>query len=145
MAERQNIDFASAANIKTSSKPGTAMNIVLWIVQILLAALFIFGGVFKLRAPIEEMTKQMPAMPGMFLRFIGACETLGGLGLILPGLLRIQKGLTPLAAIGLTIITVGATVVTIVAGLGAMAAFPFVTALLCFFIAYGRRSDLIGN
>lgn len=143
MAERQ--DFASATNIRTSSKPGTALNIVLWIVQILLAALFIFGGVFKLRAPIEEMTKQMPAMPGMFLRFIGACETLGGLGLILPGLFRIQKGLTPLAAIGLMIITLGATVITIAGGMGVLAALPFVTALLCFFVAYSRRSDLMGK
>jgi hypothetical protein len=141
MTGQKDIHFAQT----TTSKPSTAMNIVLWIVQVLLAALFLFGGIFKLVAPIEEMTKQMPGMPGMFLRFIGVCETLGGLGLILPGLLRIKKGLTPLAAIGLTIITLGATVITITGGMGAMAAFPFVTALLCFFIAYSRRSDLMGS
>jgi len=76
------------------------MNAVLWIVQALLAALFLFAGSMKFIMPIEEMTKQMPSMPGWFLRFIGVVEILGGLGLILPGLLRIKPGLTPLAAAG---------------------------------------------
>ena len=55
-------------------------------------------------------------MPGLFLRFIGLCEVLGALGLILPRLLGIRPGLTPLAATGLVIIMVGATVVTLMAG-----------------------------
>ena len=80
------------------------MNVVLWIIQVLLALLFLFAGGMKLILPIEEMTKQMP-MPGLFLRFIGVCEVLGALGLILPGLLRIRPGLTPLAAAGLVIIS----------------------------------------
>ena len=46
------------------------------------------------------------ALSGTFLQFIGVCEALGGLGLILPGLLRIKPGLTPLAAVGLVIIVV---------------------------------------
>ncbi len=69
----------------------------------------------KLVLPIEEMTKQM-AMPGLFLRFIGVCEVLGGIGLILPGLLHFQPRLTPLAAAGLTIIMIGAVVVTLMIG-----------------------------
>ncbi len=73
------------------------MNIALWIVQALLAALFLFAGGVKLITPIEEMTKQI-AMPGWFLRFIGVAEVLGALGLILPWLLRIKPVLTPLAA-----------------------------------------------
>lgn len=83
------------------------MNVVMWIVQVLLPLLFLFGGGMKLVLPIEEMTKQM-AMPGLLLRFIGVCEVLGGLGLILPGLLRIWTALTPLAAAGLVIIMIGA-------------------------------------
>lgn len=115
------------------------MNILLWIIQILLALLFLFGGVSKLVMPIEEMTKQMAVpMSGLFLRFIGVCEVLGGLGLILPSLLRIMPWLTPLAAIGLAIITAGATVVTVMGGMGAMAIIPLVVCLLSAFVAYGR-------
>ena len=113
------------------------MNIVLWIIQVLLALLFLFSGVMKLILPIEEMTKQM-AMPGLFLRFLGVVEVLGALGLILPGLFRIKPWLTPLAAVGLTIIVIGATVITLMIGGGATAMIPLVTALLSAFVAYGR-------
>ena len=78
------------------------MNVALWIIQALLAALFIFGGGMKLVLPLDKLTGPVP-MPGMFLRFIGVCELLGGLGLILPSLLRIRPGLTPLAAVGLVL------------------------------------------
>ena len=84
----------------------------LWILQGLLAALFLFTGGTKLVLPIEEMTKQVP-LPGLFLRFIGVAEVLGAIGLILPGLLHIRPGLTPLAAAGLVIIMIGATVLTL--------------------------------
>lgn len=113
------------------------MNVVLWIIQVLLALLFLFSGVTKLVLPIEDMTKQL-VMPGLFLRFLGVVEVLGALGLILPGLFRIKTWLTPLAAIGLTIIMVGATVITLKIGGGATAIIPLVTALLSAFVAYGR-------
>ena len=113
------------------------MNTVLWFVQALLAALFLFAGGMKLVTPIEEMTKQM-AMPGWFLRFIGVAEFLGGLGLILPGLLRIRPGLTPLAALGLVIIMIGATVVSLKMGAGVMTLIPLVVGILAAFVAYGR-------
>jgi hypothetical protein len=113
------------------------MNVVLWIIQVLLALLFLFAGVTKLILPIEEMTKQM-VMPGLFLRFLGVVEVLGALGLILPGLFRIKTWLTPLASVGLTIIVVGATVITLKIGGGASAMIPLVTALLSAFVAYGR-------
>ena len=111
---------------------------VLWIVQGLLAALFLFAGGMKLVLPIEEMTKQM-ALPGLFLRFIGVVEVLGAIGLILPGLLRIRPGLTPLAAAGLVIIMIGATVLTLTSVGVAPALIPLVVGLLAAFVAYGRR------
>jgi uncharacterized membrane protein YphA (DoxX/SURF4 family) len=113
------------------------MNIALWIIQALLAALFLFAGGTKLVLPIEEMTKEMP-MPGWFLRFIGVAEVLGGVGLVLPWLLRIRPGLTPLAAAGLLIIMIGATVTTLMTGEIAMAMFPLLVGILCVFVAYGR-------
>ena len=114
------------------------MTRALWMIQGLLALLFLFAGGAKLVLPVAEMTKQMPMLSGSFLRFVGVCEVLGGFGLILPGLLRIQQWLTPLAAACLVVIMIGATVVTLMTGGGATALFPFVTGLLLVFVAYGR-------
>lgn len=113
------------------------MTYALWIIQGLLALLFLFAGGMKLVLPIEEMTKQMP-MPGPFLRFIGVAEILGALGLILPGLLRIRPDLTPLAAAGLVIIMIGATALTLAIGPVAPALIPLVVGFLAAFVAYGR-------
>jgi hypothetical protein len=77
-------------------------------------------------------------LPGAFVRFIGVAEVLGAIGLILPGLLRIRPGLTPLAAAGLVVIMIGATAVTLVGGDVALALVPLVVGLLAAFVAYGR-------
>ena len=117
------------------------MTSALWIVQGLLALLFLSSGSTKLGLP---MSLPLPGMvlplPGLFMRFIGIAEVAGAIGLILPGLLRIRPGLTPLAACGLMIIMIGATVVMLVGGGVAAALFPLVVGLLCAFVAYGRRS-----
>ena len=113
------------------------MTYALWIVQGLLALLFLFAGGVKLVLPLEELTKQMP-LPGLFVRFIGVAEVLGAIGLIVPGLLRIRPGLTPLAAAGLVIIMIGATVLTLAGGDVAPALIPLVVGLLSAFVAYGR-------
>ena len=115
-----------------------SMNVVLWIIQGLLAALFLFAGGAKFVMPPEVLTAGPPPMPLLFIRFIGVCEVLGAIGLILPSLLRIRPGLTPLAAAGLVIIMIGATVLTIMTGGIVVALMPFVTGILCAFIAYGR-------
>ena len=113
------------------------MNRALWVVQILLAALFLFGGVMKLVLPLAQMAGPVE-LPGWFLRFIGVAETLGGIGLILPSVLRIKPGLTPLAAAGLVIIMIGAVVITLPSmGVGP-ALLPLVVGLAAAFIAYGR-------
>lgn len=118
------------------------MNIVLWIIQVLLALLFLFAGGTKLWFSIETL-KEMGSpnqvdLPGWFLRFIGVCEVLGALGLILPGLLKIRPKLTSLAAVGLVLVMIGATVVTIMAdGIGP-AVVPIVVGLLAAFVAYKR-------
>src|SRR5439155_25057067 len=109
----------------------------LWIVQGLLAARFLFAGAVKLVMPIAELEKQT-GMPGWFLRFISVAEVLGALGLVLPRLLRIRPGFTPLAATGLVIIMLGATVVTLASGALAAALMPLVVGVLAAFVAYGR-------
>src|SRR5436305_10831774 len=112
-------------------------NGVLWIVQGLLAALFLFAGGMKLVLPIDAMAGPV-ALPGPFLRFIGVAEVLGAIGLVLPGMLRLRTELTPVAACGLAIIMVGATsIMAATSGVGA-AIFPFVVGLLAGSVAYGR-------
>ena len=113
------------------------MNVALWIVQVLLAAEFIFSGVMKFVTPVEDMTKQV-AMPGWFLHFIGVAEVLGGLGLLLPGLFGKKTFLTPIAAAGLVVIMIGACVITLLIGGGVLVLIPLVTGILAAFIAYGR-------
>jgi uncharacterized membrane protein YphA (DoxX/SURF4 family) len=114
------------------------INAVLWTVQVLLALLFLFAGGMKLVAPAEMLKGPGIEFPVLFLRFIGVCELAGGLGLILPGLLRIRVGLTPLAAAGLVVIMIGATATTLIGGIGAGAAVPFVVGILAASVAYGR-------
>jgi len=113
----------------------------LWILQVLLALLFLFAGSMKLITPIEVMMAQMTVpLPGLFLQFIGVAEVAGAIGLILPGLLRIRPGLTPLAAVCLGIIMIGATGVTLLGGDVVVALIPLVVGLFCVTVAYGRRS-----
>ena len=111
------------------------MNVLLWIIQILLALLFVFAGVTKLVLPMPDQVH----LPVLFFKFIGLCELLGGLGLVLPGLFRTKQFLTTLAAIGLTIIMIGAVVITIAEVGVAAALIPLITGLLCAWIAFARR------
>ncbi|MEP7214281.1 MAG: DoxX family protein [Acidobacteriota bacterium] len=118
------------------------MNILLWVLQGLLGLLFLFAGVTKFLIPYDDMMKDAPViMPYWFILFIGACEVLGGLGLILPWLLKVKPGLTPLAAGLLIVIMIGATATSAVAS-PAMAIFPLIIGLLLAFVAYKRRGEL---
>ena len=117
------------------------MNSALWTVQALLALLFLFVGGMKLVLPIEVLTSMGPPnqvqLPGLFIKFIGVCEVLGALGLILPGIFRVKTWLTPLAAAGLVIIMIGAAALSLKLGLG-VALPPVVVGLLLAFVSYGR-------
>ena len=115
------------------------MNRALWIVQTLLALLFLFAGGMKFVMPMDQMIQGMPPAlaNGSFIHFIAVCEILGGIGLILPAALRIKPRLVPLAAAGLVIIMIGAVVLSMPQGI-ALAALPLMTGLLLVFVAYGR-------
>jgi len=123
--------------MRQSREEDDEMHRALWVVQWLLALLFVFAGGMKLVMPIEEMTKEI-ALPGAFLRFIGVAELLGGLGLVLPGLTGIRPELTPLAAAGLTIIMIGAVPLSIMTGGAVTALMPLIVGLLLVYVAYGR-------
>ncbi len=113
------------------------MSKVLWVVQALLAVVFLFAGGVKFTLPAEVLTAQFPVTV-LFVQFIGACEVLGALGLLLPSIFRLRTGLTPLAAAGLVIIMAGATAISLAIGAGAAALMPLALGLLAAFVALGR-------
>ena len=118
-------------------------NKVLWTLQILLAALYLFAGGFKLVASPEQMSTPGGPTPSanmiLFLRMIGGFEVLGAAGLILPGVTGIKRHLTSVAAGCLAIIMVGAVVVSI-AQIGVTAAImPLVAGILDLVVMSGRR------
>jgi uncharacterized membrane protein YphA (DoxX/SURF4 family) len=140
MKDASSLQLANETN-SNERKQSRIMTSTLWVIQSLLALLFVFAGIMKLITPIEMMTAQMTVpLPGLFLRFIGIAEVAGALGLILPGLLRIRPGLTGLAACGLIIIMIGAVVLTLITGDIVSALMPLVVGILCLFVVYGRRS-----
>lgn len=121
----------------TASAQPRKYGALLWTVQGMLAVVFLFAGSMKLVLPAAELTKQM-TLSVPLLRFIGVCEVLGALGLILPGLSRIRTELTPLAATGLVVIMIGAVVVTVATTGVAPALMPLIVGGLAAFVAYGR-------
>ena len=110
------------------------MNTLLWTLQIAFGLLFVLHGAALLIMP-PQLAGQLEALPypKIFLQFIGLCELLGGLGLILPWWLGVASVLTPLAAAGLALIMAGAVVTHLQAGeTPQVAALSTVTALLVF-------------
>jgi uncharacterized membrane protein YphA (DoxX/SURF4 family) len=123
-------------SITTSSK---AASVSLWVAQSLLAVLFLFAGVAKLTMPPAVLVQQS-GLPFGFLRFIAVAEISGAAGLVLPGLLRIRRDLTPIAAIGLILIMAGATTLTAATQGVAPAVFPLIVGIVLTLVVRGRRS-----
>ncbi|MDE3077495.1 MAG: DoxX family protein [Chloroflexota bacterium] len=119
------------------------MNIAVWVVSGLLAVVFLVASSTKLVMPREKLAKApgggwVVDFSAGFVKFLGAVELLGAIGLILPALLGIAVVLTPLAAGGLAVIMAGAAVVefrhhAINHGLGNLAYL-----VLAGFVAFGR-------
>lgn len=137
------MQFTTAATIRTNRAGSTGSTsflsrpATLWTIQGVLAALFLFAGVMKLVSPADSLDEQS-SLPVLFLRFIAFCEALGALRLVFPQLLKIRPGLTTLAAAGLLIIMVGATVISAVTVGVLPALIPLTVGLLCAAIVYGR-------
>ena len=95
----------------------------------------------KISQPIDQLSKMLPwaaQMPEVFVRFIGAAEVLGAIGLILPSLLRIQPKLTPIAAVGLALVMLFAIIFHISRGETGVIGMNFVLIAIAAFIAWGR-------
>ena len=85
------------------------MNIVLWLLQVLLAVAFLLHGLLFISPPAAIVAQMNAALPRWFQLFLGVAEVLAAIGLILPGLTRIKPGLVPAAAAGIMIVMVSAT------------------------------------
>ncbi len=114
------------------------MKITVWVVSALLALAFLFVGGMKLTTPTAEMAQMSQGVPVILLRIAGAAEVLGALGLILPAATRILPVLTPLAASGLVVVMLGATITNIVIGAYPVAIQTIVLGLFAGFVARAR-------
>jgi uncharacterized membrane protein YphA (DoxX/SURF4 family) len=118
------------------------MNIVLWIVQILLALAFLLAGTGKVTLPLDWLAARMQWVnsirPSQFVRVIGVLEVLGAIGLILPGVTGILPWLTPVAAIGLVLTMIGAMMLHIRRGEASLIAPNIFLLLLAAFVVIGR-------
>lgn len=118
------------------------MNIVLWIVQILLALAFLMAGTMKATQPLDKLAVRMKwvnAMkPPQLVRLIGILEILAAIGLILPAVTGILPWLTPVAAAGLVLTMIGAIIVHTRIGESSRVAPNIVLLLLAAFIVVGR-------
>ena len=118
------------------------MNIVLWVLQVLLAVAFVAHGWLFLSPPPEIAVQMNASMPRWFQLFLGVAEVLAGVGLTLPGLTRIQPYLVTWAAVGIMIVTVSATVFHVVRGEMSSAAITLLLFAMATFLAYMRHRVL---
>ena len=114
------------------------MNIVLWILQVLLALAFLAHGWMFLWPPPAIAAQMNATLPRWFQLFLGVAEILAGIGLILPGLTRIKPWLVVWAAGGIMIVMVSATVWHVIRGEISSAVITFVLLAMASFVAYMR-------
>lgn len=117
------------------------MNTAIWAAQILLALAFAFSGVSKLAQPYERLAQQMGYVNDFSrnrIRAIGVVEVLGAIGVVLPALTGILPWLTPLAAVGLGLIMLGAMATHFRRREYPMILINLVLLALAAFVAYGR-------
>ena len=122
------------------------MNILLWVVQGLLALLCVAGGSYKVFqfGQLQESVAAARALPQMVWTVLGASEFLGGLGLILPGVTRILPALTPVAAAAVAFESLLVSAIYIAYGDHAPLPFSLSMAAMAAFIAYGRIKAIRG-
>jgi len=115
------------------------MNIVLWVIQLLLAAAFLAHGILVLAPPPEIAAQMYAALPPWFWRFLGVAEVAAAAGLILPGLTRILPWLVTWAAVGIMIVMVSATIYHVVRGEIGSAVTTLLLLAMAAFVAYMRH------
>ena len=115
------------------------MNIMLWVLQVLLAVAFFAHGCLFLWPPASVVEQMNALLPRWFQLFLGVAEILAAVGLILPGLTRILPWLVTWAAGGIMIVMVSATVLHLARGEMSSAAITLVLLAMATFVAYKRH------
>jgi uncharacterized membrane protein YphA (DoxX/SURF4 family) len=127
---------------RVGKRTGDFMNILLWVLQVLLALAFLAHGWLFLSPPPEIAVQMNASMPRWFQLFLGVAEVLAGVGLTLPGLTRILPWLVTWAAGGIMIVTASATVFHLVRGEVSSAAITLLLLAMATFVAYMRHRVL---
>jgi putative oxidoreductase len=118
------------------------MNIVLWILQVLLAAAFLAHGWLLLAPPPDIAAQMLAVFPRWFWVSLGVAEVAAAVGLILPGVTRIKPWLVTWAAVGIMIVMVCATVYHLIRGEFSSAAITLVLLAMATFVARMRHRVL---
>ena len=114
------------------------MNVLLWVLQVLLAVVFIAHGLLLLMPPPENAAQIVMSLPRAFWVFLGVAEIAAAIGLTLPGLARVKPWLVAWAAGGIMIVMISATGYHIVRGEISSATVTFVLLIMATFVAYMR-------
>lgn len=129
----------------TKQKNNKVLNLLLWAVQVAVTFMFIMAGLFKTNQPFEVMVETTPwvaSVPLELVKFIGFCEFVGAVGLILPSIFRIKPFLTIWAALGLGLIMSLAAVFHVYRGEFSAIGMNIFLMSLAFFIAWGRSKKV---
>ena len=122
-------------------KSSKAIHITLWLAQIVLAAGLLMGSIMKFFIPVEQLSVMWPwagQVPVALVKFTGAVDFLGAIGLVLPSLLRIKPKLTPLAAICTIALMICASIFHILRGEASLIGVNIFFTILAGFVAWGR-------
>ena len=114
------------------------MNILLWVVQALLAAAFFAHGMLFLTPPADMVEQMNASLPRWFQLFLGVAEVLAAIGITLPGATRIQPWLVPSAAVGIMIVMISATIWHVVRSEISSAVITLILLAMASFVAYMR-------
>jgi uncharacterized membrane protein YphA (DoxX/SURF4 family) len=118
------------------------LNILLWVLQVLLAVAFIAHGWLFLSPPLEIAVQMNATLPRWFQLFLGVAEVLAGVGLTLPGLTRVMPWLVTWAAVGIMMVTASATVLHLMRAEWSSAAITLLLFAMAAFVAYMRNRVL---
>lgn len=126
----------------SDAKRGTVVRVGLWVVQGLLALVFVGTGIWKVVTPVERLAAMIPWAGEVsvgFLYFTALADLAGGLGIILPSVTGIRPRLAAVAALGCVALQVAAVVFHFSRGEAANTPFNFVLIILSLFVFSGRR------